>query len=164
MQDRQFCGVYEQSGLLDSASGLNDDRRGNGKMIGANSIRILTLGAALLTADMACAQMPGEGKSVQPITNGQTNHVFQHEAVRLGLEALGYQVKPALEADYPALHLAIGQGQADYTATHWAPLHQSFYDAAGGDQTLHAQVFLSRAPAKAITSTRLPPIIQDQVF
>lgn len=101
-----------------------------------NCVRSLYFGAALLATNAAFAQMPGEGKAVQPITTGQSGHVFQHEVVRLGLEALGYEVKPALEADYPALHLAIGQGQADYTATHWVPLHQSFYDAAGGDQTM----------------------------
>jgi len=103
---------------------------------GKTALRMLTAGSALLVASLAFAQMPGEGKSVQPITSGQVNHVFQHEVLRLGLEALGYKVKPALEADYPALHLAIGQGQADYTANHWVPLQQSFFDAAGGNDTM----------------------------
>jgi glycine betaine/proline transport system substrate-binding protein len=107
-------------------------------IVRATQVLTLSVCATLLLTGVgsAYAQMPGEGKTVQPITTGQTGHVFQHEVVGLGLEALGYQVKPALEADYPALHLAIGQGQADYTATHWVPLHQSFYDAAGGDQTM----------------------------
>lgn len=100
-------------------------------------IRGFCFGAAVLAlTGPAWAQMPGQGKSVQPINDGQTGHVFQHEVVRLGLEALGYKVKPMLDADYPALHLAIGQGQADYTATHWVPLHQAFYAAAGGDKTM----------------------------
>ncbi|MGF7160763.1 glycine betaine/proline transport system substrate-binding protein [Rhodoligotrophos appendicifer] len=92
----------------------------------------------MMTASLsfAQAQMPGTGKTVQPITTGQTGHVFQHEVVRIGLEKLGYDVKPALEAEYPALHLAIGQGQADYTATHWVPLHQSFYEQSGGEKSL----------------------------
>lgn len=90
-------------------------------------------GALSVCATMSvAAELPGKGISVQPITTGQVGHIFQHEVVRLGLEALGYEVKPALEADYPALHLAIGEGQADYTANHWVPLQQSFYDAAGG--------------------------------
>lgn len=84
----------------------------------------------------SAVDLPGKGKSVQPITTGQVGHIFQHEVVRLGLEALGYEVKPALEADYPALHLAVAEGQADYTANHWVPLQQSFYDAAGGGDTM----------------------------
>jgi len=113
---------------------------------GRIALRMLTIGVALLAADVALAQMPGQGRSVQPITSGQTNHIFQHEVVRLGLEALGYDVKPALEADYPALHLAIGNGQADYTANHWVPLQQSFFDAAGGDKTMErVGVFIANA-------------------
>lgn len=99
-------------------------------------VSMLAMGAAVFASGMAFAQMPGEGKSVQPIVSGQINHVFQHEIVRLGLEALGYKVKPALEADYPALHLAISEGQADYTANHWVLLQKSFYDAADGDKTM----------------------------
>ncbi len=98
-----------------------------------NKARILAL-AVVLTAAAARAQMPGEGKSVQPIVPaGISGVAFQHGVVQLALEKLGYEVKPVLEADYPALHLAIAQGQADYTANHWVPVHDSFYQQAGGD-------------------------------
>lgn len=103
---------------------------------GKSFVCMLAMGAAVFASGMAFAQMPGEGKFVQPIVSGQINHVFQHEIIRLGLEALGYEVKPALEADYPALHLAISEGQADYTANHWVLLQRSFYDAADGDKTM----------------------------
>ncbi|NGO55350.1 glycine betaine/L-proline ABC transporter substrate-binding protein ProX [Allomesorhizobium camelthorni] len=138
-------------------------------------VRNLSVCVALLTAGVTTgyAQMPGEGKTVQPITTGQSGHVFQHEVVRLGLEALGYEVKPALEADYPALHLAIGQGQADYTATHWVPLHQGFYDAAGGDQTLERVgvliagagqgYFIDKATAEKNSITKLDQFASPEI-
>lgn len=44
------------------------------------------------------------------------------------------------------MHLAIAQGQADYMTNHWVPLHQSFYDEAGGDQYLErVGVFIPKA-------------------
>ncbi|MER8427899.1 glycine betaine/L-proline ABC transporter substrate-binding protein ProX [Mesorhizobium sp. M1403] len=101
-----------------------------------SAARILTI-AVVLAASAARSQMPGEGKSVQPIVPaGISGVAFQHDVVQLALEQLGYKVKPVLEADYPALHLAIAQGQADYTANHWVPVHNSFYDQAGGDAVM----------------------------
>lgn len=101
-----------------------------------NAARILTIAVVLLTG-AAHAQMPGEGKSVQPIVPaGISGVAFQHGVVQLALEKLGYKVKNALEADYPALHLAIAQGQADYTANHWVPVHSSFYEQAGGEAVM----------------------------
>lgn len=100
-------------------------------------MKAICLASALAVTSMpAFAQKPGEGKTVQPIMTGITGHIFQHEIVRLALEELGYEVKPALEADYPALHLSIGQGEADYTANHWIPVHNSFFEEAGGNETM----------------------------
>lgn len=84
----------------------------------------------------ANAGMPGDGKSVQPMTTGRADHYFQHFVVQIGLERLGYEVKDHLEAQFPAIHLSIGQGDADYTAVHWNPLHQAFYEKPGGDKVM----------------------------
>ncbi len=34
------------------------------------------------------------------------------------------------------MHLSLGQGDADYTAVHWDPLHLKFFEEAGGDDRL----------------------------
>lgn len=78
--------------------------------------------------------LPGEGVQVQPIDFGNQNTQFQTEIVRLGLEALGYKVKPAHEADMPIAHMAVSQGEADYMAVHWNPLHNDYYERSGGDE------------------------------
>ncbi len=109
--------------------------RSQARLLGAGLA--LCLGAAAAdTVPAFAADMPGEGKSVQPITTGRADHYFQHFVVELGLEALGYEVEPHLEAQFPAMHLALGQGDADYTAVHWNPLHEAFYAKAGGDAAL----------------------------
>lgn len=84
----------------------------------------------------ASAAGPGDGISVQPITTGRADHYFQHFVVQIALEKLGYKVKDHLEAQFPAMHLALGQGDADYTAVHWQQLHEKFFENAGGDQKL----------------------------
>ncbi len=73
---------------------------------------------------------------MQPIATGRADQIFQNSVVAIGLERLGYDVQTQLEAQYPAMHLALGQGDAEYAATHWDPLHQEFYERAGGDDTL----------------------------
>lgn len=84
----------------------------------------------------ADAAGPGDGKTVQPITTGRADHYFQHFIVQIGLERLGYTVKPHLEAQFPAMHVALGQGDADYTAVHWEKLHIKFYENSGGEKVM----------------------------
>ncbi|TPI35836.1 hypothetical protein FJ414_17440 [Mesorhizobium sp. B3-1-6] len=51
----------------------------------------------LLASGSAHAQMPGEGKPVQPIRPaGIQGNIFPHDVIAIGLEMLGYKVKPAL--------------------------------------------------------------------
>lgn len=91
----------------------------------------------LLAGGVAQGKMPGEGKTVQPIRPaGIQSNIFPHDVIAIGLERLGYKVKTALEADYPPLHLAVAQGDADYMATEWIPTHEPFYNQAGGDKTM----------------------------
>lgn len=96
--------------------------------------------AAALCAGLAFSasaqDMPGEGVTVNPIKGSPANAWFQHMVVQLGLEALGYEVAETSEADFPALHLAVAAGDADYTVNHWMPLHNDFYDRSGGDAAM----------------------------
>ncbi|MBY6141498.1 glycine betaine/L-proline ABC transporter substrate-binding protein ProX [Leisingera daeponensis] len=82
------------------------------------------------------ADQPGKGVSVSPIKGSPANAWFQHMVVQLGLEALGYEVEETLEADFPAVHLAVASGDADYTFNHWKPLHNDFFDKSGGEAVM----------------------------
>ncbi|MEM1428391.1 MAG: glycine betaine/L-proline ABC transporter substrate-binding protein ProX [Pseudomonadota bacterium] len=96
------------------------------------AIAAAALGAAI--ASVASAdELPGEGVTVNPIKGSPANAWFQHMVVQLGLEALGYEIEETREADFPALHLAVASGDADYTVNHWRPLHNDFFDKSGGD-------------------------------
>jgi len=101
--------------------------------------RLLISSAALaLAAAPAVAQdMPGEGKSVQPIVTTTAEELFQHFVLFEGLEQLGYEVEAPLElGEYGSLHVALANGDADFTAVHWRILHEAFYENSGGDEDL----------------------------
>ncbi|MCZ4351759.1 glycine betaine/L-proline ABC transporter substrate-binding protein ProX [Roseovarius aestuarii] len=85
---------------------------------------------------VSAQDLPGEGVTVHPIKGSPANAWFQHMVVQLGLEALGYDVAETLEADFPALHLAVASGDGDYTVNNWKPLHDDFYERSGGDSVM----------------------------
>ncbi len=78
------------------------------------------------------AEMPGKGITIQPCYNGIAEEYFQLLIVNKGLEKLGYKVKTAHELEITAMHVAVGQGDADYNANSWVPLHDAFYEKVGG--------------------------------
>ena len=97
----------------------------------------IAVSSLLLCVSASFAQdMPGKGTTVDPIKGSPANAWFQHMVVQLGLEALGYEIEETREADFPALHLAIGSGDADYTINHWKPLHNDFFEKSGGDDVM----------------------------
>lgn len=109
----------------------------------AKLARLLTYASMVagLIAFLSIAQaqdgLPGQGKSIQPIRPaGIAADLFPIEVANIGLRKLGYDIKPVLEADYVPLHLAIAQGDADFMATEWVPLHDAFFERAGGNQTM----------------------------
>lgn len=84
---------------------------------------------------------PALAEEVQPIGTGRTDHQLMYEVIEDGLAALGHETEEMLTAAYPAIHLSIGQGDAHYTAVHWRPLHDEYYENSGGDD-----VFLRAGP------------------
>ncbi len=89
--------------------------------------------ASLLTCALT---VPVLAQDATAITTGRTDHQLIYEVIEEGLAALGYKNNEALTGNYPAIHLSIGQGDADYTAVHWKPLHNEFYSKSGGDDAL----------------------------
>ncbi len=96
-----------------------------------------TTALALALAAPAFAQdKPGEGVTVRPILPVQIEEHFQHKILFRALEDLGYTVAEPNEAEYQTLILAIGAGDADFTAVEWRTLHDAFYQEAGGDAVM----------------------------
>ena len=94
-------------------------------------IAVLAIFAIAVTTN-ASAEMPGKGISVQPCYNGIAEEYFQLLIVNKGLEKLGYKVKREHELEVTSMHVAVGQGDADYNAHSWTPLHDAFYEKVGG--------------------------------
>lgn len=90
----------------------------------------------LVQANPVSAAEPGDGKLVQPIGTGRSDHQVIYEVLAAGLEALGYRHGEMLTGSYPTIHLSVAQGDADYFAVNWRPLHDEFYDNTGGDDVL----------------------------
>jgi glycine betaine/proline transport system substrate-binding protein len=88
-----------------------------------------------LVGDVEAAQ-PGKGVTVSPMGVGRPDHQIMYEAIFVGLRKLGYEIGEMQIGTYPTIHLSLGQGDADWTALHWDPLHLSYYDKSGGDKTL----------------------------
>ncbi|MCQ1854566.1 glycine betaine/L-proline ABC transporter substrate-binding protein ProX [Neorhizobium galegae] len=61
---------------------------------------------------------------------------FQHRILFRALEDLGYTIAQPNEAEYQTIHVAIGAGDADFTAVSWETLHKGFFDEAGGTKVM----------------------------
>ncbi|MDE0521859.1 MAG: glycine betaine/L-proline ABC transporter substrate-binding protein ProX [Boseongicola sp.] len=96
----------------------------------------LRKGLALAAVSGAMLTGTATAAEVTAISTGRTDHQLIYEVIEDGLAALGYENGEMLTGNYPAIHLAIGQGDAHYTAVHWKPLHDDFYNNSGGDDAL----------------------------
>lgn len=94
------------------------------------------LALSLAPAALMAQDMPGEGVTVRPILPVQIEEHMQHLVLFRALEDLGYTVAEPDEAEYQTVHLALGAGDADFTAVSWDVLHDAFYQEAGGDAVL----------------------------
>lgn len=90
-----------------------------------------------VAAVLACAfAAPAVAQEATAMSTGRTDHQLIYEVIEEGLAALGYKNNEMLTGAYPAIHLSIGQGDADYTAVHWKPLHNEFFENGGGDDAM----------------------------
>lgn len=96
-------------------------------------LHVLTLALALGSGSAALAAERG---SVRPADDGLLEGLFQTEVVDIGLEKLGYKVEPVKHLDIPSMTVAVGQGDADFTAVHWEPLQNDYFEKAGGVKTM----------------------------
>lgn len=100
----------------------------------------LTLACSLVftlaSPSAMAADKPGEGITVRPAEGTQIEEKFQHKILYKVLEELGYTVADPSESEYQTMHLAVGQGDADFTAVHWNGIHATFLKEAGGEEKL----------------------------
>lgn len=102
----------------------------------------LVLNCAALSLTLAAAgaasatERPGEGITVRPVEGAVLEERFQNQIIYRALEELGYTIADPASVDYQTMHLAIGSGDADFTTAHWDPLHQGFFEGAGGEAVM----------------------------
>ena len=101
--------------------------------------QLLTSGAlalALMAQPVLANDKPGEGVTVRPMLPTQIEEFFQHRILFRALQDLGYTIAQPNEAEYQTIHVAIGSGDADFTAVSWVTLHDSFFQEAGGEKVM----------------------------
>ncbi|MFD1383881.1 glycine betaine/L-proline ABC transporter substrate-binding protein ProX [Rhodanobacter aciditrophus] len=96
----------------------------------------IALMAGVLSNSAIANDMPGKGVEVTPIFPSIAEERFRGEIAIAGLEALGYEVEEPKESEYATMLLAISYGDADFTVHLWDKLHDTFYQKAGGDDTM----------------------------
>ncbi|MER9076692.1 glycine betaine/L-proline ABC transporter substrate-binding protein ProX [Mesorhizobium sp. M0904] len=97
------------------------------KSIVAATVLALTAGTAF-----ASGCDVGAGKKIRPMQPSSLAEIFFHNIADRALEKLGYEVAQPEEAEYATIHIAVANGDVDFTASHWNVLHKSLYDEAGG--------------------------------
>ena len=81
--------------------------------------------------------MPGEGVIVRSGSGTTTSSQFITQVVNLGLENLGYNIKAQQQlSSIPALHVAVSQGDVDFSASYWEKLNKVLFQKNGGEEKL----------------------------
>lgn len=103
-----------------------------------NTTLILLL-SSLTACQTASESSSNDSKSQGTLRTAHSNWIeehFQTEIVKIGLEKLGYQVESPKEIDYTAIYVSLANEDLDYSVIYYDPLHQSFFDNAGGIEKL----------------------------
>lgn len=109
---------------------------GIGNWRGSTAAFAVAAALGFAAAPALADDMPGKGKSVQPVATEDSAAQFQIDVVIVGLKKLGYDVKDTKYVDIPAAYIALGQGDGDFYAQSWDPLQNAFYERAGGEAKL----------------------------
>ena len=80
--------------------------------------------------------LPGKGVTARSAHSNWIEERFQTEIVNIGLEKLGYQVAKPQEIDYPAIYLAVANGELDYTTINYEKTHITILENINGVEKL----------------------------
>ncbi len=97
---------------------------------------IAVIAISVMSVSAFAASKPGKGVTVRPVMAPNAGEIFQHRILFQALKDLGYKVARPEEVEYQTIHLALGTGDADFTAVHWNSLHHAFFEESGGDAKL----------------------------
>ena len=95
----------------------------------------LAFGSALALAVAAPAfaqDMPGEGTTVRMAQPTWDTEWFQAQIYRKVVEQLGYTVDQPIALDNPPFYQSVAQGDVDFWASGWFPLHNTHMDEIQG--------------------------------
>ena len=81
--------------------------------------------ALCLTGMAGAGNLPGEGKTVQPARATWTTGFVLEAIYSRALEDLGYEVKDPKKLANPMFYESLGQGDVDFWANGWFPLHNT---------------------------------------
>ncbi|HET7410243.1 MAG TPA: glycine betaine/L-proline ABC transporter substrate-binding protein ProX [Paracoccaceae bacterium] len=90
------------------------------------------IGFAALGGPAAAQDRPGEGKTVQMAQPTWDTSWFGSQIYKQILEELGYTVEGPTTLDNPPFYQAVGQGDIDFWAEGWFPLHNTYKPAFEG--------------------------------
>jgi len=111
-------------------------------VFGVSIILILLVGSILgqqvpiVSTTSTGESLPGKGLVVKSAHSSLLEERFQTEVINIGLRKLGYKTPEPKQIEYTTMHLAIGQGDLDYTGVHWEKGHTSFFEKGGGEEKL----------------------------
>ncbi len=74
---------------------------------------------------VGAADLPGKGVTVQPARATWTTGFFLEALYSRALSELGYDVRPPKDLSNPIFYQAVTQGDVDYWANGWFPLHDA---------------------------------------
>jgi len=87
----------------------------------------MAMAVAIGTGGLAQAQdLPGTGKTIHMAQPTWDTEWFQAQVYRKLLQQLGYTVDQPVALDNPAFYQAVAQGDVDFWASSWFPLHNTY--------------------------------------
>lgn len=79
-------------------------------------------------------QKPGKQISVSSGSTVSTYGIFVTEIMNIGLEELGYKTEPIKQLDVPIIHVAVSNGDLNFSGIHWEKLQNKFFTENGGEK------------------------------
>ena len=87
---------------------------------------------ALSASPLLAQSLPGEGKTVKMGQPTWDTEWFQAQVYKKAMETLGYTVEGPTALDNPPFYQAVGQGDMDFWASGWFPLHNTYLEEIKG--------------------------------
>ncbi len=94
------------------------------------------IAAALIALTIGISNPALAADQVKPGWSGIVEELFQTYIVSEGLETLGYDVAEPTQVQIQLAHVAVANGDLTFYAAHWVPLHDAFWQEAGGGEKL----------------------------